>query len=89
MTSTLNRSDTMLGVCEALGQDLGFNPLWLRLAFAAGLFWNPWAMVAGYLALAAAIGVTRWLTPVRAMPAAAVAPAGANDDETAPERLAA
>ena len=25
------RNDTILGVCEAIGQDFGFNPLWLRL----------------------------------------------------------
>lgn len=89
MTSTLNRADTMLGVCQALGQDFGFDPLWLRLAFAAGLFWNTGAMIAGYLALAAAIGVARWLTPARVTAPTATAPTIANDDARPPERLAA
>ena len=31
-TSLIARDDTFLGVCQALGDDLGFNPLWLRLA---------------------------------------------------------
>ena len=35
------RNDTILGVCEAIGQDFGFNPLWLRLAFIAPLFFAP------------------------------------------------
>ncbi len=35
------RNDTILGVCEALGQDFGFNPTWLRLAFIAPIFFAP------------------------------------------------
>ena len=35
------RNDTILGVCEAIGQDFGFNPLWLRLAFIAPIFFAP------------------------------------------------
>ena len=89
MTSTLNRSDTMLGVCEALGRGLGFDPLWLRLAFAGGLFRNPVAMIAGYLALAVVIAVACWLTPARASEPALATAQGANDDAPAPERLAA
>ena len=29
------RSDTMLGVCQALGEDFGFHPNILRIAFAS------------------------------------------------------
>ena len=32
-TNLLLRNDTILGVCEALGQDFGINPTWLRVAF--------------------------------------------------------
>src|ERR1043166_10247988 len=33
----LTREDTLLGVCEALGEDFRFNPLLLRVALGAGL----------------------------------------------------
>lgn len=88
--STFARSDTLLGVCEALGEDLGFNPLWLRIALAIGLLWNPVAIVGGYLALGAAVAAARWLTPVRAAATvAATPPVGENDDAPAPIQLAA
>ena len=35
------RNDTILGVCEAIGRDFGFQPLWLRLAFIVPLFFAP------------------------------------------------
>lgn len=60
-----NRSDTLLGVCEALGQDLGFNAQWLRIALAVGVFWNLEVMAAAYLGLGVAVWVARWLTPAR------------------------
>jgi phage shock protein C len=57
------RNDTILGVCEALGQDFGFNPLWLRLAFIAPLFFVPLWTIAGYLGLGALVAVSRKLYP--------------------------
>ena len=45
------RHDTILGVCEAIGQDFGFNPTWLRLAFIAPIFFAPVWTVAAYLVL--------------------------------------
>ena len=53
------RNDTILGVCEAIGQDFGFNPTWLRLAFIAPLFFAPIASVAGYLGLGIVVAATR------------------------------
>ena len=35
------RGDTMLGVCEGIGQDLGFNPIYLRLVFASLFYFDP------------------------------------------------
>ena len=55
------RNDTILGVCEAIGQDFGFNPLWLGLAFIAPIFVAPVACVGAYLALGAVVGTTRLL----------------------------
>ena len=66
------RGDTFLGVFEAIGQDLGFNPNWLRIPFAALLMWNAEVIVASYFALGAAVALSRWLFPVaKAQPAPA------------------
>lgn len=81
--SLFAREDTMLGVCEGLGEELGVPPTLLRIAFAVGLFWNPLAMIAAYLTFGIALALFR-----RAFPpcrAAAAAPAairsrGDNDD---------
>jgi phage shock protein C len=54
------RSDTILGVCEAIGRDFGFNPLWLRLAFIAPIFFAPVATVLAYLGLGLVVGLTNW-----------------------------
>lgn len=61
--SIVARDDTLLGVCFALGQDLGFNPLYLRIGFAAVLFWSPTAAFVGYAALGALVALSRWLYP--------------------------
>lgn len=57
------RSDTILGVCEAIGQDFGFNPTWLRLAFIAPLFYAPVASVAAYFGLGLIVAASRLVAP--------------------------
>ena len=57
------RNDTILGVCEAIGEDFGFNPLWLRLAFIAPLFWQPAMTVAAYVALGLVVAASRYFFP--------------------------
>ena len=57
------RHDTILGVCEALGRDFGFNPTWLRLAFIAPLFFSPTLTIGAYFGLAAVVGLVHWLSP--------------------------
>ena len=79
--STFNRSDTLLGICEAIGQDLGFNAQWLRVALAIGVFWSPVAMIALYAALGVAVWTARALTPVRAVAVAREPVVAGNDDE--------
>lgn len=54
------RNDTILGVCEAIGQDFGFNPIWLRLAFIAPIFVAPVAAILAYLGLGVVVGLTNW-----------------------------
>src|SRR5688572_25180198 len=61
------RNDTILGVCEAIGQDFGFNANWLRLAFIAPIFFAPVATAAAYLGLGVVVAATRLL--VRDRPA--------------------
>jgi phage shock protein PspC (stress-responsive transcriptional regulator) len=63
------RADTILGVCEAVGQDLGFNPNFLRIPFAALILWNPPVIIGSYLGLGAVVALSRWLFPA-AKPAA-------------------
>ena len=62
--SVIAREDTLLGVCQAIGEDFGFNPLWLRIAFAAVLFWSPIGAFAGYAVLGAIVALSRWAAPV-------------------------
>jgi phage shock protein C len=57
------RNDTILGVCEAIGQDFGFNPIWLRLAFVVPVFISPTYAIAGYLLLGAVVASTRYFAP--------------------------
>ena len=53
------RDDTFFGICEALGEDFGFNANWLRLAFGVSLLWNPAAVVGAYVALGLIVLVSR------------------------------
>ena len=57
------REDTLFGVCEALGEDLGFNPLWPRIVLSVGLLWDPLAMIYAYLGLAVIVLFTRLIFP--------------------------
>lgn len=59
------RHDTILGVCEALGQDFGFNPTWLRLAFIAPIFFAPYAAVGAYLGLGLIVAGARFMAPTK------------------------
>ena len=69
--SVLTRDDTFFGVCEAIGEDFGLNPIWLRLGFALTLFFNPLAAFGGYAAAGLVVAVSRWFVP---NPRVAIAP---------------
>lgn len=76
------RPHTVLGVCEGIGEDLGFNPVYLRIAFAGGFYFAPLALVGIYLFLGAAVALARWAYPVATtapLPAPAAHPS--NDSE--------
>ena len=74
-TNLILRNDTILGVCEAIGQDFGFNPTWLRIAFCLPVFWNPAAVVVAYMVLGVVVAGTRFAFPDRHAEAVAAAPA--------------
>jgi phage shock protein C len=59
------RSHTILGACEAIGEDFGFNPVLLRIPLAATVLWSPlWAIVA-YFVLAGIVLASRLVFPKR------------------------
>jgi phage shock protein C len=57
------RSHTILGVCEAIGEDFGFNPILLRVLLAATVLWSPLMAITGYFALGAVVLLSRVLFP--------------------------
>ena len=57
------RSHTILGVCEAIGEDFGFNPVLLRIPLAASVIWNPAIAIAAYLVLGIVVLASRLLFP--------------------------
>ncbi len=40
--------DNLFGICHAIGEDFGFNPIYLRIALAVTLLFSPEAMVIAY-----------------------------------------
>ena len=59
----VGRNDTILGVCEAIGQDFGFHPNWLRVALAVMVYFAPVAVIGSYFALGAVVAASRWFAP--------------------------
>ena len=62
-SSVFARDDTFFGVCEALGEDFGFNPIFLRITFAGFLLWKPVEVVVAYLIAGLVVGLVRWAFP--------------------------
>jgi phage shock protein PspC (stress-responsive transcriptional regulator) len=85
------RRDTFLGVFEAIGQDLGINPNWLRVPFAALILWNPEIIIGLYLALGLIVAATRWFFPAERKAKSTARAEAASDarNEVSEERLAA
>jgi phage shock protein C len=57
------RSHTILGVCEAIGEDFGFNPVFLRIPLATSVIWNPLIAISTYFGLGAIVLASRLLFP--------------------------
>lgn len=83
--SVFARDHTILGVCEALGEDFGFNPLFLRVPLAVCLLLNPWAVAATYAGLGVLVALTRLVSPNPRLAAEAAVPAAVERAEAAAE----
>lgn len=66
--------DNLFGVCAALGEDFGFNPLWLRLGFAVALLFSLEKVLIAYVALGVLVLVSRLLFPNRTRAAVTALP---------------
>ena len=79
------RPHTILGVCEAIGEDFGFNPAFLRIPLAASVLISPTYAIGGYLLLGLIVLLSRILSPKRTTSVVeteeAAAPAKANGPE--------
>jgi phage shock protein PspC (stress-responsive transcriptional regulator) len=74
-TSLIARDDTLFGICQGIGEDFGFDPVWLRVGLSVSLLWNPAFVFAAYAVLGALVLISRLLFPnPRARTAAAQAP---------------
>lgn len=62
-TNLLLRDDTFFGVCQGIGEDLGFNPNILRVAFAPLLFFTWQGAIALYVGLGLLVLTTRLIAP--------------------------
>lgn len=58
-----SKKDNLFGICNALGEDLGIDPLWPRLLFASAFIFDPVVVIAGYFALGAFILLARIVFP--------------------------
>lgn len=85
----LGRSDTFLGVCEAIEQDTGINANLLRIALGVGVLFAPVMVLAAYALLGLAVAVSRMMFPIVAPAADTIGETVANDFEAEPLKLAA
>jgi phage shock protein C len=91
-TNLFTRDDTFFGVCEALGQDLGFNANLLRVTLGVAVLWNPVLVLSIYAGLGVLVAVSRFAFPDRrkqdvqasAITEAAAMPGNENDRHLLP-----
>ena len=57
------RTHTILGVCEGLAEDFGFNPIFIRVPLAALVLWSPLIAIGTYFGLGAVVLASRLLFP--------------------------
>ena len=82
------RSHTILGVCEAIGEDFRFNPTFLRVILAATVLLISIIAIGGYFALGTVVLASRLFFPNAKQPSV-VQPVNADIEESNDLRLAA
>lgn len=88
-SAPIARDDTLLGVCQSLGEDFGFHPNLLRVTLGVGLLWHPLVIISVYATLAVLLAAARWAFPdprAKSLPVAEVqsAPTVAEEQEVMP-----
>ena len=68
----MTRADTLFGVCQALADDFGINPLWLRIPIASGILVHPLGAVGVYFGLGLLVLVSRLVFPTKVQASAPV-----------------
>lgn len=74
------RAHTLLGMCEGIGEDFGFNPILLRVPLAAIVLWDIRIAIGIYLALGLLVMATRLVFPNRRIAGAGDAAASTRVD---------
>ena len=74
------RSHTIFGACEAVGEDFGFNPVLLRVSFAAMVLYSAVWAIGAYFALGAVVLASRFFFPKPKTSTVAEAPAVEHED---------
>ena len=89
MTDQAPARQNLFGICAAVGEDFGVNPLWLRLGFAFALLFNMEVVIGAYVALGAIVAISRLVAPkpkpIAAQEAPAPAQAAEQDTHALPE----
>jgi len=57
------RNDTMLGICQGLGEDLGIHPNLLRVMFGAIVFFDVKLAIVAYLTVGIFVAASRYFFP--------------------------
>ena len=83
------RQHTIFGVCEGIGEDFGFNPIFLRVPLAALVLWSPLIAIGLYFGLGVLVLVSRLLFPRPKAAAADAANTMQSDNDRDPLAIAA
>ena len=55
--------DSLFGICQSIGDHVGFNPLYLRLSLFVLMLFNPIAMACTYAGLGMVVGLSHLIFP--------------------------
>ena len=59
----LGHPDSLFGICQSVGEHMGFNPLYLRVALFVVLLFSPVAFACAYAGLGAVVGLSHVIFP--------------------------